>query len=153
MATLEYFIVCESTSVDAATGRISLFHVIEDLFPDHFPYVLPRVEAVSLWNLEAEDDGKDFQVLLRITPPGLRVADFPMNLSRGRSRYRAVLAVERIPLPQPGTLSFEVLLNGRHQASHTVTVQATGALVAGEDLDESVRGLDSRPTPETPEVL
>ena len=61
MPRLEYFIVCESTSVDAGNDSISLFHVLEDIFPDTFPYVLHRAEAVSLWNLDNEDRDTDFQ--------------------------------------------------------------------------------------------
>jgi hypothetical protein len=135
MAKLEYFIVCESTSVDAENNRISLFHVLEDIFPDQFPYFLPRIEAVSLWNLDPEDKDTDFQAALEIRLPGVSEGvKFPMNLSRGRMRYRAALAVGNIPLSRPGELSFEVTLNGTHGATHIVTVHDTQALKASEDL-------------------
>jgi len=148
MARLEYFIVCESTSVDAETNRISLFHVLEDVFPEIIPGVLPRIEAVSLWNLEAEDAVRDFQVALRINLPGVAVGPtFEMNLTRGRRRYRAALAIENIPLERVGPLLFEVLLNGNHIAGHTVTIHEMGALRPGVDLHGDPFAEPPRPEP------
>ena len=135
MAKLEYFIVCESTSVDAASNRISLFHVLEDIFPDQYPYLLPRIEAVSLWNLDPEDANTDFQATLEIRIPGQSQAvGFPMNLSKGSMRYRAALEVTSIPLLCSGELRLEVKLNGMHGATHIVKVHDTPALKTSEDL-------------------
>ncbi len=133
MPKLEFFIVCESVSIDVESGKISLFNVIEDIFTDALPdYV--NINAVGLWNVEPEDAGKDYQASLRITPPGLAEGPvFPMNLTRGRLRYRAVFAVRNIPLNQPGRLVVEAMMNGEHVASHTVIVHPAGALVSDEE--------------------
>jgi hypothetical protein len=136
MASLEYFIVCESTSVDAENNKISFFHVLEDIFPDRFPFSVPKVEAVSLWNLEPEESETDFQATLVISVPGIeKPAEFRMNLSKGHMRYRAAVAVTGIPLLRHGNLTFETKLNGEHGATHVVKVHDTSAIKASEELD------------------
>ena len=134
MARLEYFIVCESASVDAATNKISLFNILEDIFPEEFPDDLRRVDAVALWHLDPEEERIDYHVTIRVTPPGLPVVDFPMNLSRGRLKYRAVVGIGHIPLQAPGELVFEVQLNGTHQAYHNVTIHMVGTLPFWQEL-------------------
>jgi hypothetical protein len=135
MARLEYFIVCESSSVDAEKSRISFFHVLEDIFPDKFPYEIPTLDAVSLWNLDPADTDTDFQATLVIRVPGIeRVVEFPLNLSKGQMRHRAALTVTGIPIICPGELLFEVKLNGAHGANHIVYIHDTPALDAGERL-------------------
>jgi hypothetical protein len=135
MATLEYFIVCESTSVDAENNQISLFHVLDDIFPDRLPLVLPRADAVCVWNLSPEDVSTDFQASLTISPPGeVRPAEFRMNLSHGHMRHRAAVSVTNIPLFIAGELRFEAKLNGAHSATHIVRIHDAAAVKASEDL-------------------
>jgi hypothetical protein len=139
MATLEYFIVCESTSVDAENNQISMFHVLDDIFPDKLPFILPRADAVCLWNLGPDDEGTDFQATLTISPPGaVKPAEFRMNLSRGHMRYRAAVSVTSIPLLIPGELRFEVKLNGAHGATHIVRIHEAAAVKASEDLRSDI---------------
>ena len=138
MARLEYFIVCESTSVDVENNRISFFHVLEDIYPDQFPYLIPRLDAVSLWNLSPDDQGTDFQAMVAIRLPGIeRVVEIPMNLSRGYMRHRAAVTITGIPISRPGELVFEVKLNGAHGATHIVYIHDTPALDAGERLTKN----------------
>jgi hypothetical protein len=142
MATLEYFIVCESTSVDAENNQISMFHVLEDIFPDKLPFMLPRIDAVCLWNLDPEDVAVDFQANLTISPPGdVKPAEFRMNLSQGHMRYRAAVTVNNIPLFVPGELRFEVKLNGTHGATHIVRIHDAAAVKASEDLRSDHEGM------------
>ncbi len=135
MAKLEYFIVCESSSVDAEKNRISLFHILEDIFPDKFPYEISKLDAVSLWNLEPADLDTDFQATLAISVPGIeRVVEVPLNLSRGYMRHRAAVTITGIPIICPGELLFEVKLNGAHGATHIVYIHDAPALDVGERL-------------------
>jgi hypothetical protein len=130
MPHLEYFLVCESVSVDSESNNISLFNVLDDLYPDKLQYVLPKALGVSTWNLGPEDEGRDYQTILRVILPHDANASsdevnseaFPMNLVRTPHRSRAIQGVLNIPLLRTGDLVFEVLLNGERCASHTVTV-------------------------------
>ncbi len=145
MARLEYFIVCESCSVDAEKNSVSFFHVLEDIFPDKFPYEISTVDAVSLWNLDPADRDTDFQATVVISVPGsTRGVEVPMNLSRGHMRHRAAVTITGIPIICPGELLFEVKLNGLHGANHIVYIHDTPALKAAERLttDTTTTSLD-----------
>ncbi len=129
MARLEYFIVCRSVSVDIDSDEITLSQVVEDIFAHdfQFPQYLPKIMAVSSWEMSPDELDREFQAILRITIPGQQDGpEFSMNLSRGRRRYRAMQGVLEIPLPGPGDLKFEVLLNGKHAATHVVTIHPPG---------------------------
>lgn len=128
MPKLEYFIVCRSVSFDIDTDEITLSNVIEEVYLESDGRcVLPRIVAVSLWNVIDADEGQDFQTELKITRPGeSHSVQFAMNLERGQRRHRAMLSISDIPLEKPGELTFEILLNGQHGASHGVTVRQAG---------------------------
>lgn len=125
MPKLEYFIVCESISVDRDTNRVSLFNVVEDLsaVPQGQPaIVVAQLVAVSAWNREPEDSGQDFQAILRIHPPGDEPRDFAVNFRMRQARHRLYMRVQGVPAQRPGELKFELLLNSRHAATHTITI-------------------------------
>ena len=153
MARLEYFIVCRSASVDVDTDEITLSNVIEDLYLEAAgATVLPRIVAVSSWNVSQEDASQDFQTELRITLPGQsEPVDFAMNLAKGRHRYRAIIGVVGIPLGQTGDLMFEILLNGRHGASHRVMVHPPGTRFEDSGLHAVLppTGTRGQPPPRT----
>ncbi len=92
---------------------------------------LPKVIAVSSWNIHPDEINLDFQVVLRVTLPGQPgPLTFPMNLSKGRLRYRSIQGLLEIPIAEAGKLRFEVLLNGSHGASNVVAVHPQGAIEA-----------------------
>lgn len=129
MPKLEYFLICESMCTEQETNRVSLFNVLEDLQvlpPGTAPGgpIVPHFVAVSCWNREPGDDDKDFQAILRIHPPSEHEdpKDFSMNFKMERPRYRLSLRFQGMPKLEPGLLKFELLLNGKHVAWHTVNV-------------------------------
>jgi hypothetical protein len=128
MPTLEYFLVCESVSIDRNTNQLSVFSILEDVWGS-LPYHLSRLFAVSAWNIRPEERGKDYQVSLRIHCPGGEVLedseDFAVNFVAESCRHRLLQDIRGLEVKQPGELKFEVLLNGQHQATHTVTVHAS----------------------------
>ena len=125
MPKLEYFLVAESVSVDRDTNRVSLFNIVEEV-SGSLPARIPALVVVSSWNVLPEDRKREFQVTLRISLPGgvelPKSEDFAVNFTAQRSRQRILQFVKELPLEQPGDLKLEVLLNGKHAASHTVTV-------------------------------
>lgn len=134
MPKLEYFLVCESVSVDRETNRVSLFNVIEDICKvkpgaeASSPLVVNLV-AVSCWNREEGDENKDFQAILRIQLPPIepngvpRNEELPLNF-RMQSRRQRLLMRLMAPAPpaRDGKIKFELLLNGRHCADHEIGI-------------------------------
>lgn len=122
MARLEFFIVSEDMSIDQFTNRLSLFNILEELAIPALPFVLPSAIAVSLWMMEAGDDELDFQCLLRVTMPNDTQLEFTTNFKTSSRRHRVIQTIQGVTLNNPGVLRFEVLLNGKHAASHEVDV-------------------------------
>lgn len=124
MARLELFLVAESVSVDQSTNKVSVFEVLETVpFKKDAQNAISRCVAFSLWRMEAGDDGKDFQVILRIHRPGIEVPDdLATNFTAHSPRHRVFTHMLGLPLEELGALRFEVLLNGQHSAEHIVSV-------------------------------
>ena len=121
MPQLEYFVICGDVSVDQATNRISLFNIVEEIVLPKFPGVTIPLVAVSSWNREPSNGDTDYQVILRVCTPNDE-KDFPMNFKMPKKRHRTFQYISGIPVIQAGELKFNLLLNGQHTASHTITV-------------------------------
>ncbi len=128
MPKLEYFLLCESVSVDQDTNRISLFNVLEDFqiaSPDtngKTPLCfLGQFVAVALFNREPDDDEKDFEACLRFNLPDDKHSEHRIAFRMDRNRQRLLLRfVGMPPVDKDGVLRFELLLDGTRCASHTV---------------------------------
>lgn len=125
MATLKYFLIAESCSIDRETNRVSLFNVIEEV-SGTLPAHLAQLVAVSAWDIAPEDYQKDFQVTLRIPQPGKdtepKHIDFCVNFTAEGPRHRILHRVGNLLFLEPGDREFEILLNGERVAQHTITV-------------------------------
>jgi hypothetical protein len=126
MPTLEYFLVCRSVQEDKHTNEVSFINVLEDITPGTFPHVIPIAVAVSLWNVQQGENTVDCHATLIVRIPGKADAPFLMNFSPGTRRCRAIHGILDIPIEHPGEITFELQLNGRHQASHTIIVHPVG---------------------------
>jgi hypothetical protein len=123
VAQLEFFLVAESCVVDAMTNRMSIFHVLEVLYFASFPASIANLAAVAVWNPEPGDSERDFQASLLAHKPGeAKPERYDVNFRLSEARARTLVHLENYALEQPGTLRFELLLNGEHRASHSVTV-------------------------------
>lgn len=128
MPKLEYFLLCESVSVDQDTNRISLFNVLEDFqiaSPDtngKTPLCfLGQFVAVALFNREPDDGEKDFEACLRFNMPDDKHSEHRIAFRMDRNRQRLLLRfVGMPPVDKDGVLRFELLLDGTRCASHTV---------------------------------
>jgi hypothetical protein len=143
MPRLEFFLLAESVSVDQSTNRMSLFNILEEVHilqvpPDRQPPPgafrgLPNFVAASLWNCQPTDYGQTFRVALSARPPnGERPQDLGhLDFTAERPRQRILMAVVGCPVSGAGQMVFELLLNGNHQASHTVVIVPADLEVAG----------------------
>jgi hypothetical protein len=122
MPALEYFLVAESVSVDQTTNQVSIFNIIEDMNVPALPGVIGQVAAVCAWNVPPNEIGQDFQATFRIVTPGEEHRDNNTNFTATQPRQRLIVRMIGVPIVAPGRLVFEVLLNGQHQAYHTVNV-------------------------------
>lgn len=126
MPKLEYFLVCESSSVHRETNRISLFNVVENIQPataDVAGHVIAQMVAVSARNKEPDDDGQDFQIIVRVHPPAGECVDFPMNFVMDRPRKRLARSEQSLRLDIADKLAayFGLKLVGENDAMRKVS--------------------------------
>jgi len=123
MPTLEYFLISEGVSVDQRTNRLSIFNIFENVNADDFPVNVPLVIAVVSLIKEDEDQGKDFQLLLKIHSPEEKKAfEFSMNFIMERDQHRLLLNVDNLKIKAPGIITFEIYLNGDLLTTRMVNV-------------------------------
>lgn len=126
MPQLEYFLVAESVATDSDRNTVSVFHILEELRASSMPFHVGRLVALSSWNIGPQDRDNDFQVTLDIHLPGGDKLpdglDLAINFTATRSRQRILHFIEGLRIASPGDLAFELLINGKHAASHRVTV-------------------------------
>ena len=122
MATLEYFIVAESVSVDQITNRVSIFNVLEEVHPPKLPFAISKLVAVCLWIAEEGDEDRDFQVAFTFTQPDDEKKVWYQNFRIPGRRHRTIATFDGIPLSRAGTLRLDVELNQEHKASHVVNI-------------------------------
>jgi hypothetical protein len=128
MPKLEYFLVSESISVDRDQNSVSVFNIIEEItVAKTGPSVIPNLVALSSWIFDTKDVGQDFQVTLKVVLPGAvspeKTKEFPINFTAPKIRQRIYHRISGLPLHEAGDVVFELLLNGEHKASHTLTVR------------------------------
>ena len=126
MPKLEYFLAALSISLDQTSNLVSLFHVLEQFACKTLPLALPNFVAASSWIFSEDELGKDFQVIIRIHyPPGQdprQSEDQRINFTPDRVRFRTLFYLNGIEVTTEGPLRLELLLDGKHQADHTITV-------------------------------
>jgi hypothetical protein len=125
MAKLDYIMVCESVSVDAATNRLSLFLIANEQWPvSAFPHLVAQLAVVSSWHFDGEDQGRDFQVCSRITLPDGQTNELRQNVTPATEGVlRSLAYFIAVNISGPGPLTFHISLNGQLMATKTIDVR------------------------------
>ena len=127
MPKLEYFVVADSVSIDQSTNEVSVFNIWEEINTDDLPTIVPRGAAITLWNAEPGDAGRDFQSMLVIRLPDGAVLQSPANFTMSTPRHRVTQRFVALPVTTEGEIVFSVMLNGELKATHTVSVRRVGS--------------------------
>jgi len=124
---LEYFIVSESYSIDHDSNKVSIFDILEEITVDEdkLPLRLPQACAVATWIVEEGDNKIEWQAKVRITNFEDKANDYTINLAfvEDALRHRIAFTIGHLPITKLGNMTVELLLNDKHQASHTISVK------------------------------
>jgi hypothetical protein len=129
MPKLEYFLLCESISVDQETNRVSLFNVLEDLHlasplttgESKGAFILSQFVAVAVFNREPDDENRVFEACLKYNLPDAQFIAHKLEFKMERNRQRILMRfVGMPPVAKDGMLSFELTVDGKHAGSHTI---------------------------------
>lgn len=122
MPNLEYFVVAESAMVDQLSNRVSIYNIYDEIALPKFPMAIGQLVSVCSWNASEDDKDKDFQVGVMLRMPDGDHGPFNSNFTMTGKRHRSILTLISVPISKPGTIVFEILLNGERKASHTIDV-------------------------------
>lgn len=103
------FMTCaQSSAVDSQTGRLSLFHLLEQVQATSFPTAL-SLTLVGMFAREASE-ADDQSVRLRVELEEAAVFESAVNFAfRGKPRSRVLMAMNGLAIPSAGKLSFSFL--------------------------------------------
>lgn len=87
MPSLEFFLVAEDASADQTTNRLSLYNVFEAFQTPGFPLLISKCCAVAVWRKQPEDEGRDFQCILRLTLPDGQIHQLETNFRMPNATY------------------------------------------------------------------
>ena len=103
------FMTCaQSSAVDSQTGRLSLFHLLEQIQAPSFPTAMP----LTLVGLFVKEPGEpdEQSVRLKVELGDAVIFDSPVAFSfKGRQRSRVLTVMNGLGIPGVGTLSFSFL--------------------------------------------
>ncbi len=117
------FLVCDQTSVDAATGKITIVGVFSLIRVQRFPAIHA---AVSLYVKLIDCDGeyKSSIEFVQVATQGRLLETGGKILSESRHEYTEfVLQIPSLPLPAPGDYEFRLWMNNKFISSVRVTAQ------------------------------
>ena len=103
------FVACaETATVDAATNRLSMFNIAEEVPAAMFPSIIQTLTLVILL-ARSKGEGDDIQLKISADINGQQLFELPFNFSfLGKPRARGLANLQGIPLPSAGTLTFHV---------------------------------------------
>ncbi|HUY90228.1 MAG TPA: hypothetical protein VMV10_15935 [Pirellulales bacterium] len=127
MPKIEYFLVAESYSEDKDSGYLSIFNVFNTVRFQKLPATIPKVVAISCWLSSAEEieQSANAQVTLRFRLPGQPdPQEFRANFESDTRFQYVVLELYDVPVKEAGDILVELQLNGKHCATHTMSIAA-----------------------------
>jgi hypothetical protein len=103
------FMTCaQSSAVDSQTGRLSLFHLLEQVQATSFPTAM-SLTLVGMFAREAGEPDEQ-SVRLKVDLGETPVFDSSVNFSfQGKQRSRVLMAMNGLGIPAAGRLTFSFL--------------------------------------------
>jgi hypothetical protein len=98
-----FFICSESVAIDAATSRLSIYHVTEELTATSFPVLVPQLHIVAMLERTLQDSAT-FMATAAVTLDGAQIGN-EMSISvdfKEHERTKVVANIQGIVLPKPG---------------------------------------------------
>jgi hypothetical protein len=122
MPRLEYFLVAEATSIDRETNNISIFNVLNDVRFESLPVIIPKGVAISCWIASEQEiaEKSQLQAVLRIHAPGDEPRVYRGNFTCDVRVQHILFEIVGMKIGAAGELRFDLDLNERNVASHTV---------------------------------
>ncbi|GEM_PF-2783920 len=131
--------LCKEVLFDKFTNTFSFIHILEQVRPRQYPFILSDVSIGLLMEFEAPTSSLSLQVsCLGAGSPGARVAGFGLrNLEAGIQKLH--LRLHEITLVKPGRYDFQITA---HDGMHQGLVASLPLLAVGPMPSEGKRSLE-----------
>jgi hypothetical protein len=105
-----HYIACAaSSSLDAATNQLSLFHVLDEISGPAFPLALPSFCVAALFEREAKDAVVQ-SFVLAVSLNSALIASFTMSVDFATARRnRSVNTIRGLTIPTSGMVTITLL--------------------------------------------
>ncbi len=107
---LEFILCAESTVVDAATRKLTIQNVIEEVTTVGFPAVMPPLTVVALISRKKKSEPRKPKLSIRAELNGNQIFEIPIVPDfQGKLRNRVMAAFQGIVISGPGKLTMSLL--------------------------------------------
>jgi hypothetical protein len=121
------FVCSDSFSIDQATNRLSLFHIIDRISAPSFPVVIPGMALCAVWERD-QHDPITVEYDMKIMLDAQHLAKMTGQIDfRGHDRARAVGKVQGFRLPNPGRIKILIEVGGVELAKWEMDAQGPAA--------------------------
>jgi len=118
---------CSETILqDSQTNVVSLINVVDEISSPSFPIILPKFSLVALAKREIEEDNNpQLRAIATLNNEPLFQTEFILSFL-DKTRARAVIVVQGIIIPGPGTVRVSLFSPQAELAFWEIIVTATG---------------------------
>lgn len=139
----QYIIVSESYALDHQTGRVSTFHLIDQLHVTSTPFLIPSISLVMLLIKESADR-VDEQFEVSISVNNKQILNSLQNANFGTETVnRNFLSIQGLLVPEAGNLKFSARHKGQEIGFWHVPVEG----IAIESVQQVVPARPKRRKP------
>jgi hypothetical protein len=125
MIRIRFCLAAEGIVRDSETNNMSAFNILEQMTPEGFPALLPKISFLSAWERDPEDPAEyDMEFTTKLDEDVLYRQ--PITLRFGDStRHRQTVIVQGLQIPRFGKLIFMLRTpDGSIEASYSIEVKA-----------------------------
>ncbi|MCR4324623.1 MAG: hypothetical protein NUV69_02965 [Candidatus Curtissbacteria bacterium] len=132
--TTEIFVLCDYAMV-SREQTLSILGIFDQFFVTDLPTSWPKMFLVAVL---VGDAGKEYDILLKLTPPQETDQSFPdkeLKVALGpNGRANLITELVNFPLPLTGTYKVEILTEGQKVGGLEFKVNKTTPTYQGQDL-------------------
>jgi len=111
-----FTVAARGYAIDSQTNNLTLFCVLESLAAPEFPFAIPELTVVTLWERSSGEEGVPFIQRTRLVDPeGAEVFCSDSSFRLDRARHRNILTVQMAPFRTVGYHRIEVLVKKEDQ--------------------------------------
>lgn len=122
MINPKLFICADNILRDSQTNTMTIISVIEEIHPDIYPVLIPRLAILLILERDPEDANNP-DVRLLITQGDKEIFNDSMNVDfQGKPRTRSIVMIGGMALPQPGDLRLQAIYEDRILGNYVIEI-------------------------------